>query len=355
MSTILDALKKVEGERPQSPHEQPLHIPDPSTSRRRPLSIGTIVACAALGFAAGIGLALWRNAPPLPIDEFAEPTTTTSDAAPEQALMASAPAQAVTAPAPAALAPGPAAAPAVAEPTPPGPAPVVAEPAPAIAAAAPAVPAAEPAPSAAPATGVEPVAAVLAASRDRGTAGGPPNQAAVAQQPAPGVGPAPRPGVPASGAMVADSALEPSPFTLPRPGAPAPAPAPEALVARAPIAPRAVPAAPPPADAMPAPDAMAAPVPAPQNPIATEPEPAPAPATVIDTGRSPPGAPRVALSFLQWSPDPARRFAFVSVDGAPSQRIREGDTPGGLTVAQITPTGVQFKRDGNLFTIRPRH
>jgi hypothetical protein len=63
----------------------------------------------------------------------------------------------------------------------------------------------------------------------------------------------------------------------------------------------------------------------------------------------------VALTFLQWSADPARRFAFVSVDGAPAQRLREGDTTSGLTVAEILPSGVQFKREGQIFVIRPRH
>ena len=90
-----------------------------------------------------------------------------------------------------------------------------------------------------------------------------------------------------------------------------------------------------------------------------EPEPEPEPEspgeTLFDTGRSPPGAPKVALSFLQWSSDPARRFAFISIDGAPTQRIHEGEVAAGLTVAAITPTGVQFKRDGTVFVIRPRH
>jgi len=36
-------------------------------------------------------------------------------------------------------------------------------------------------------------------------------------------------------------------------------------------------------------------------------------------------------------------------------RVREGDTASGMTVAEITPTGVQFKREGQLFMIRPRH
>jgi hypothetical protein len=86
-----------------------------------------------------------------------------------------------------------------------------------------------------------------------------------------------------------------------------------------------------------------------------EPEPETSPETLVDTGRSPPGAPKVALSFLQWSTDPSRRFAFISIDGAPSQRIREGEVAAGLTVAAITPTGVQFKREGTIFVIRPRH
>jgi hypothetical protein len=299
MSTILDALKKVEGERPQSPREQLLHVPSPGTTRRRPISITTIVACAALGFAAGIGFALWRNAPPLDIDELAGPSPPPSDV--------------VTASRPAGLQDA----------------------------------------VGAPAAGAAPKPAA-AAPPDRGIADGPGDQAAVDQHPELGTRPAPPPRAPAAGVGLADSVLEPSPFTLPRPGSPAPGA--EAHVARAPSAPPVVPAPPPPADVAPAPDAMAALAPTvPQGPIATEPEPPPAPPTVIDTGRSPPGAPRVALSFLQWSPDPTRRFALISIDGAPSQRVREGDTAAGLTVAQITPGGVQFKHEANLFTIRPRH
>jgi hypothetical protein len=63
----------------------------------------------------------------------------------------------------------------------------------------------------------------------------------------------------------------------------------------------------------------------------------------------------VALTFLQWSADPQRRFALISIDGTPTQRVREGDSASGLTVTEITPTGVQFKREGQVFMIRPRH
>jgi hypothetical protein len=84
-------------------------------------------------------------------------------------------------------------------------------------------------------------------------------------------------------------------------------------------------------------------------------EAAPPPPPVIDTGRSPTGAPRVTLSFLQYSADPARRFAFISIDGAPSQRIREGESAGGVTVDHINPDGVQLRHAETQFIIRPRH
>jgi hypothetical protein len=84
-------------------------------------------------------------------------------------------------------------------------------------------------------------------------------------------------------------------------------------------------------------------------------EAAPPPPPVIDTGRSPTGAPRVTLSFLQYSADPARRFAFISIDGAPSQRIREGESAGGITVDHINADGVQLRHAETQFIIRPRH
>ena len=329
MSTILDALKKVEGERPQSPREQLLHVRDPGAARRRPLSIGMIVACAALGFATGIGLALWRNTSSPGIDEVVEPPSPASDvvgASQSTALQDAAGTSAVReapVPEPAAVAAGGPAVPTPGSASETGAVPAADEPpaAPApVAPAPPAVPVAEPLPPGVPAAVPGPPAAVVA-----------------------------------SGGSVTDSALEPSPFAPPRPAPPAPGS--DHRLARAPSPPHVAPAPPPPAEAIPIPNTMAALVPVePETEIsAAAPEPQPSPPTVIDTGRSPPGAPRVALSFLQWSPDPSRRFALVSIDGAPSQRVREGDTAGSMTVAQISPTGVQFRRDGNLFTIRPRH
>ena len=293
MSTILDALKKVERER-QSPRGQLLNVPDREPRGPRRLSVGLIAACATLGLAAGVGLALWRdtvpveiaallpNLPPLPAIDI--PTIPVPDHPGEDAAAsAMVPAEAAQQPEQLALAVPQAAAP---------PAEI------------------------------------------------PPKET---------LPPAPK----------GESALEPSPFAPPRttnleqaappesgrapsaePPVAVPQSPPDTVAALAPAAPAVAPAALPPESDVPPPQAE---------------EPPPLPEPVIDTGRSPPGAPRVALTFLQWSTDPTRRFAFVSIDGAPAQRVREGDTTGSLTVAEITPRGVQFKQDGKIFVIRPRH
>ena len=126
------------------------------------------------------------------------------------------------------------------------------------------------------------------------------------------------------------------------PPAPLAPPPPNTLAAVAPLAP--------------APPVIAAPPAVAPPPVDTESgQPAQPPPVLFDTGRSPPGSPRVSLTFLQWSSDPDRRFAFISIDGAPSQRVREGDSANGMTVSQITQNGVQFQREGQLFMIRPRH
>lgn len=164
------------------------------------------------------------------------------------------------------------------------------------------------------------------------------------------------PEAPVVAAIDRESALEPSPFGTAR----------ENVPANAAVAPDSEsPGQPASADspAQPSSDrelAALTPETAPAEPHADivpeeEPEPEAPPETLFDTGRSPPGAPKVALSFLQWSSDPARRFAFISIDGAPTQRVHEGEVTAGLTVTAIMPTGVQFKREGTIFVIRPRH
>lgn len=331
MSTILDALKKVERDR-ESPRDELLDV-EVGEPPRRGISTRVIVACASVGFAAGIGLALWRDTAPLQQASAPEP------GAPPVIEVPPAPAR----PKPRVATPAPAA-PEQAGTNAPG---VVV-----------------PAPESAPAAATNPPAAAPAA---------PPAVAAPAAPP-----PAVAPPIVVGAADSRGSALEPSPFTAPREGAP-PAPVPDArgnrrrgaAAANARAAAQAagpkVPLAPQPLSAPPGgqlaaiapPQAVAPPAePAPPPVVPAPPaeaEPPSPPPVVIDTGRSPPGSPRVALTFLQWSSDPDRRFAFISIDGAPAQRVREGDSTSGMTVSQITPTGVQFKREGQVFMIRPRH
>ena len=281
MSTILDALKKVERER-ESPSVRLRHDPDPPPKRSRRVSTITIVVCAILGFAVGGGLALWRD----------------SGSVPEPVAVTVPPPPAIDVPAlPAADAPARA--------------PVAAADAPAQVAA-PAAPAVAPAPPDAPAPGEDRPA--LATGLDD------------------------------------DSAVEPSPFARGADGLAGAAAEPEALAALPdafePLDDYAAEPLPDEADLVPDIEA---------TPIDEEEAAAPAEETVFDTGRSPPGAPRVTLSFLQWSADPARRFAFISVDGAASQRVQEGDSAGGVNIDEINPGGVRLRHGETRFVIRPRH
>ncbi|MEO6025693.1 MAG: hypothetical protein ABIR79_02355 [Candidatus Binatia bacterium] len=313
-------MRKVERERDESPDHaiepQPLA---PEARRRRNGPLTAIALCAVLGFAGGAVLSWWTPAEEPAVEVAALPVP-----------------------------PPP---PAIAVPRAP-----VAEPPVPVAAAPAAAP--EPIPNIAAApTGSEPAApesrAVVAVEKP-------------ALQPAAAISARAIPDghVEQKGAIASlgkdGTALEPSPFAAQRSAARDAAPAPAPAVQ--------MPAGSNPADletnraarelAAIAPSEPAIPDPAPLDvaPEAeAEPEPETPAETLVDTGRSPPGAPKVALSFLQWSADPARRFAFISIDGQPSQRVREGESTAGMTVAAITPTGVQFKREGTSFVIRPRH
>ncbi len=318
MSTILDALRKVERDRDPAA-EAAVEGPtiSPKVRRRRPFPIAAVVICALAGFGGG-ALLSWVTSPPM-VEVAALPP---SPPVPEIAVPR----------APVRIEPpgneSPAAAPVV----------------PAVELAKAELPKADPASA--------PAAAVPAprseAAGDRGEIPAPTTRESSTLGET--AGPMRPPDPPASVAINQGSALEPSPFGSARaavregspPGNPAPGEAPRRVAPAeheiAALAPATVPAEPPGAE-----------VPEPEV------EPEPPPATLFDTGRSPPGAPRVALSFLQWPSDPARRFAFISIDGAPTQRIHEGEVTAGLTVAAITPTGVQFKREGTTFVIRPRH
>jgi hypothetical protein len=340
MSTILDALRKVERERDAST-DHPLD-PQPlaPVRRRRDVPVIAIALCAILGFAGGALLSWWT-----PSEEAVEVASLPVPPPPPAIAVPRAPMPEPPVPAaPAPPAEAPVAAPADAPPAPPP-----SEPA---AVAAPQAPSVEPPAPQPPAVAVErpPVQTGTEAPAPAAVPGGAANEmlAALGKD---------------------GSALEPSPFgparNVPPETEPALAAVPPPSAARPPTdarekllekaerrerAERGIAAV--------APVAPVVPEPAPLDiapDAAAEPEPEASPENLVDTGRSPPGAPKVALSFLQWSADPAKRFAFVSIDGQPSQRIREGESAAGMTVAAITPTGVQFKREGTTFVIRPRH
>ncbi|MBY0273856.1 hypothetical protein K2Z84_00830, partial [Candidatus Binatia bacterium] len=67
---------------------------------------------------------------------------------------------------------------------------------------------------------------------------------------------------------------------------------------------------------------------------------------------SPGGAPQVAINILQWSAEPARRFAFVSVDGGNMTQVREGDHIGGLTIKHIHQQMIEFGFNDGTFLLR---
>ena len=331
MSTILDALRKVERERDPS-SEAALDAPTVSSEprRRRSFPIGAVVACALVGFGGGAILSWWLPGSDSGVEvaSLPEPPPPPDIAVPRPPLQAK---------------PAAAAAPVeddVGRMQPPG------------------------APPAVPLPAAPPVAAPPAAEPPAAQARSPIDGPAVAldKVPAPPAALPPKATIPEGSPALAAidpkaSALEPSPFKPSREpvlgAATEPAKKP---VAEAPRAPE---------RREPQDLAALAPAPAVEPDVPTaeeaamdpdpEPEPESSPETLVDTGRSPPGAPKVALSFLQWSTDPARRFAFISIDGAPTQRVREGEVAAGMTIAAITPNGVQFRREGTVFVIRPRH
>lgn len=89
--------------------------------------------------------------------------------------------------------------------------------------------------------------------------------------------------------------------------------------------------------------------------LAPDPAPAAAPARGAVPPvlrRAPGGAPQVAINILQWSAEPARRFAFVSVDGGNMTQVREGDHIGGLTIKHIHQQMIEFGFNDSTFLLR---
>lgn len=90
---------------------------------------------------------------------------------------------------------------------------------------------------------------------------------------------------------------------------------------------------------------------APQPPVQV----AKAPAEPVDEGlrRPPSSAPQVRINILQYSNDPGRRFAYMSIEGNPAMtQVREGESYQGLTVKRIFPEKVEFAHQGSTFLLR---
>ncbi|MBI3756380.1 MAG: hypothetical protein HY267_00235 [Deltaproteobacteria bacterium] len=60
------------------------------------------------------------------------------------------------------------------------------------------------------------------------------------------------------------------------------------------------------------------------------------------------------LSLLQWSSDPERRIAFLRVNGGPLTMAHEGDTVGGYKVAEIRQNAVELQLGETHLTLRVR-
>ena len=61
-----------------------------------------------------------------------------------------------------------------------------------------------------------------------------------------------------------------------------------------------------------------------------------------------------AVSFLQWSPEAARRKAFVKIEGGPFTLVHEGDSVGGYTVVEIQQDAVALRSGTARFRLRVR-
>ncbi|MBI3800734.1 MAG: hypothetical protein HY268_27620 [Deltaproteobacteria bacterium] len=62
--------------------------------------------------------------------------------------------------------------------------------------------------------------------------------------------------------------------------------------------------------------------------------------------------PNTSLSFLQWSPEPDRRLAFIKINGGPLTLAHEGDTVEGYTVVEIRRDAVELNAKGRSFTLQ---
>lgn len=73
-----------------------------------------------------------------------------------------------------------------------------------------------------------------------------------------------------------------------------------------------------------------------------------------ETSASEPGSvlTNTAVSFLQWSPDPSKRIAFVKMNNGPLTLVQEGDTVNGFTVVEIRRTEVELRSGNSRITLQ---
>lgn len=68
---------------------------------------------------------------------------------------------------------------------------------------------------------------------------------------------------------------------------------------------------------------------------------------------SPPPTP-ASVSFLQWSPEPEKRMAFIKVGDKPTALAHEGDIVNGVTVVKIRQGAVELRSGKNRWTLKTR-
>jgi hypothetical protein len=72
----------------------------------------------------------------------------------------------------------------------------------------------------------------------------------------------------------------------------------------------------------------------------------------VDETTSPPTP--ASVSFLQWSPEPEKRMAFIKVGDAPTTLAHEGDTVNGVTVVKIRQGTVELQSGESRWTLKAR-
>lgn len=71
-------------------------------------------------------------------------------------------------------------------------------------------------------------------------------------------------------------------------------------------------------------------------------------------GETPSPPTQASVSFLQWSPEPEKRMAFIKVGNAPTTLAHEGDTVNGVRVVKIRQGTVELQSGESRWTLKAR-